>query len=241
LTYQPTAVSEIESRTDTLPNPSTALIADACQRLNIGLRVAPPGVKSSGPGHRLIGRALPLRFSGSIEIFLEAFDRAEHGDVLVVDNKGRLDEACLSALIAHEAMSAGVAGAVLWGAHRDSEPLNQLDFAVFSYGTFSRGPQQVRQPHPDSLVSARVGTAVVTNDDVVIADADGVIFVAASRLSQVLETARLIAAVERDRTARLRSGTSLRDQFDFSQFLALRREDPTYTLRRHLRGVGAEI
>jgi len=227
--------------TDTFSVLSTPQIADACKRLNIGLRFAPAGIKPLRPGQRLIGRALPLRFSGSIDVFLEALDHAQRGDVLVVDNKGRSHEACLSRLIALEAMSAAVTGAVLWGAHRDAEALRQLEFAVFSYGTFPRGAQQVRDRHPDDLVSARVGTAFVTTSDVVIADEDGVVFVPAVRLSQALEMASSIAAAERVQTDRMHGGTSLRDQLAFSQYLALRREDPTYTLRKHLRGVEAEI
>lgn len=226
---------------DTFSALSTPQIADACQRLNIGLRAAPAGIRSLQPGQRLIGRALPLRFNGSIDIFLEALDRARPGDVLVVDNKGRSQEACLSRLIVLEAMSAKVPGAVLWGAHRDAEALRQLEFAVFSYGTFPRGAQQVRDRHPESLVSARVGTAFVTSNDVVIADEDGVIFVPAVRLSEALQVASSMAAIERDQTDRMHRGTSLRDQLAFSQYLELRREDPTYTLRKHMRGVGAEI
>ena len=241
MTFQPPAASETEPNTDTLSVVSTALVADACQRLNIGLRVAPAGIRSLRPGQRLIGRALPLRFSGSIDVFLEALDHAEPGDILVVDNKGRPYEACLSSLIAVEAMAAKAAGAVLWGAHRDAEALMLLEFDVFSYGAFPKGPQQVRERHPDSLVSARVGAAVITTDDVVIADDDGVIFVAAARLSTVIETARSIAAIERDQTDRMHGGISLRDRLEFSQYLAARRADQTYTLRKHLRGVGVQF
>jgi regulator of RNase E activity RraA len=232
---------KIEGMRDTFSTLSTPQIADACQRLNIGLRAAPAGIRSLRPGQRLIGRALPLRFNGGIDIFLEALDHAQRGDVLVVDNKGRSHEACLSRLIALEARAAHVPGAVLWGVHRDAEALRQLEFAVFSYGTFPRGAQQVRDRHPESLVSARVGTAFVTSHDVVIADEDGVIFVPAVRLNEALQAASSIAAIERDQTDRMHHGTSLRDQIAFSQYLALRREDPTYTLRKHLRGVGAEI
>jgi 4-hydroxy-4-methyl-2-oxoglutarate aldolase len=38
---------------------------------------------------------------GSVHIFLEALADASPGDVLVVDNAGRLDEACVGDLIAH--------------------------------------------------------------------------------------------------------------------------------------------
>ena len=58
---------------------------------------------------------LPARHAGSVDVFLEAFDRAAPGDVLVADNGGRLDEACIGDLIALEAQTAGLAGMVVWG------------------------------------------------------------------------------------------------------------------------------
>ncbi len=46
-------------------------------------------------------------------IFLEALERAEAGDVLVADNGGRLDEACIGDLAVIEAAAAGLAGVVI--------------------------------------------------------------------------------------------------------------------------------
>src|SRR5262249_62292778 len=68
---------------------STPLVADACIRRGVPLRVAPPGVAAVGSGRPIAGRALPARHYGSVDVFLEAFSSAEQGDVLVVDNGGR--------------------------------------------------------------------------------------------------------------------------------------------------------
>ena len=74
---------------------STPLVADACVRVNVPLRVAPPGIGAVIPGGQIAGRVLPARHYGSVDVFLEAFSSAGHGDVLVVDNGGRTDEACV--------------------------------------------------------------------------------------------------------------------------------------------------
>ena len=74
---------------------STPLVADACIRLGVPLRAAPPGIRALVAGHRLAGRALPARHYGSVDVFLEALGAAGLGDVLVVDNGGRLDEGCV--------------------------------------------------------------------------------------------------------------------------------------------------
>ncbi|HKY27369.1 MAG TPA: hypothetical protein VJM12_05420, partial [Pyrinomonadaceae bacterium] len=89
---------------------STALIADALIRLKLSLRIAPPGISPVVAGSRVAGRALPARHYGSVDVFLEAMENAELGDVLVIDNSGRSDEGCIGDLTALEAQAAGVSG-----------------------------------------------------------------------------------------------------------------------------------
>jgi 4-hydroxy-4-methyl-2-oxoglutarate aldolase len=52
---------------------STPLVADACIRIDLPLRAAPPGIGAVVPGHRIAGCALPARHYGSVDVFLEAF------------------------------------------------------------------------------------------------------------------------------------------------------------------------
>ena len=69
-------------------------VADACVRLGLGVRSAPSGIRPVAPGSRAAGPALTVRHLGSVDVFLETLATAQHGDVLVIDNNGRLDEAC---------------------------------------------------------------------------------------------------------------------------------------------------
>jgi Demethylmenaquinone methyltransferase len=82
---------------------STPLIADAALRLKIPFRISPPGIRPVTPNQRLTGPALPVRHFGSVDVFLEAMQGAQPGDVLVIDNGGRLDEGCIGDLTALEA------------------------------------------------------------------------------------------------------------------------------------------
>jgi regulator of RNase E activity RraA len=59
-------------------------------------------------GTHLVGRLCPARHYGSVDVFLEATEGSDPGDVLVVDNSGRLDEACVGDLVALEASRAGL-------------------------------------------------------------------------------------------------------------------------------------
>src|SRR6187549_3873494 len=94
---------------------TTAHVADACLRLGITVRCAPPTLRPVSAGIHVAGRARPVRHVGSVDVFLEALGQAEPGDVLVVDNEGRTDEACVGDLVALEVARAGLAGIVIWG------------------------------------------------------------------------------------------------------------------------------
>ncbi len=81
----------------------------------------------------------------------------------------------------------------------------------------------------------------MTSDDVVLGDDDGVLFVAADRAGDVLETALSLFRTEREQARRIAAGETLRDQTRFDAYLAGRAEDPSYTFRRHLRRIGGAI
>ncbi|MER7893154.1 RraA family protein [Micromonospora sp. NPDC094482] len=220
---------------------TTPLVADACVRLGVPLRVAPPGVGSVVPGQRIAGRVLPARHYGSVDVFLEAFGHATPGDVLVVDNGGRTDEACVGDLAVLEAAAAGVAGVVVWGLHRDSAELAEIGLPVFSYGRCPLGPVRVDDREAEALTTARVGGHLVGRDDVVFGDDDGVLFVPGGRVEDVLAVAVGIRQVEREQADRIRSGETLRRQTAFDDYLLRRVADPAYTFRRHLRRIGGAI
>src|SRR6187431_1995160 len=91
---------------------TTANLTDACVRAGVEVRCGPPALQAVAAGMRVFGRVLPAKHVGSVDVFLEAIDSSQPGEVLVVDNGGRLDEACVGDLIALEAEAAGLGGIV---------------------------------------------------------------------------------------------------------------------------------
>ncbi len=219
--------------------PAAAHLADGCLRAGVAVRCA--RLRAVVPGSRLAGRARPARHAGSVDIFLEALEHAEPGDVLVIDNGGRLDEACVGDLVVLEAQAAGLAGLVVWGLHRDTADIRAIGLPVFSLGAVPAGPQRLDPRPAGALESAAAGEWTVTGADLVVADDDGVIFLPAERAEEIVALAETIRDTERRQAAQIRDGVSLRHQVRFGRYLARRQQDPTLTFREHLRDVGGAI
>lgn len=220
---------------------TTAHIADACIRAQVTVRCAPALLRAVVPGSRVAGRASPARHVGSVDIFLEALQGAARGEVLVVDNGGRLDEACAGDLVALEAQAAGLEGIVIWGLHRDTADIQAIGLPVFSLGAISTGPQRLDARPQDALQSATVGDWTVGREDVVLGDEDGVLFVPAAGAGDIFTLAETIRDTERRQAEQIRAGISLRRQVQFDTYLAHRQHRPSLSFRDHLRAVGGAI
>jgi len=232
------ANTELERRFRPL---STPLVADACLRLDVPLRLAPAGIYSVPQGAHVAGRAIPVRHHGSVDIFLEAMAAAAPGDVLVIDNQKRDDEGCIGDLTVLEARAQGLAALVVWGCHRDTRELREIAFPTWSYGSYPSGPVRLDSRAADSLVTANFGDHRVTGDDIVFADADGVLFAPCEAAPELLVEAEKILETERRQASAIAKGETLHTQLHFDEYMAKRSSDPGYTFRTHLRAIGGAI
>ena len=223
------------------PTPSTAAVFDASLRVDVLVRVSPSAITTPliADAH-IAGPAVTVTHRGSVDVFLAAIDAAQPGDVLVIDNGGRLDQACIGDLVVLEARQAGLAGIVLWGLHRDTAQLHELGLPIWSMGASPAGPTKA-EGKPELADTIPFGTFEVTRGDIVVADTDGVMFVTADDWPSVSSTAREIMQTEVRQANLMAAGTSLREQVDFGTYFDAVRAGEDITFREHLRARKAEI
>ncbi len=90
------------------------------------------GIRPLWRGIRMVGRAITVRtYPGDWSKPVQAIDRAEPGDVIVID-AGGVGPALWGELATHSAIQKGVAGVVIDGAIRDSDDIVDLKFPAFS-------------------------------------------------------------------------------------------------------------
>jgi len=223
-----------------IPALPTAAVADAAVRLGLPIRSAPTTLVPLLAGTVFAGPASPITHLGSVDVLLETIDDAPAGAVMVVDNGGRHDEACVGDLIALEAKLAGLSAIVIWGRHRDTAQLREIGLPLHSLGANSFGPRRV-PPAGTPMRSAFFDGSAVTDADWVFGDDDGVLFVGPDRRDELIDLAASILATESAQSERMSAGTSLRDQVDFAGYRAKQAADPTMTLRRHLVEQGGAV
>lgn len=218
---------------------TTPHLADGCLRTGIPVRCGPSALRPLTASMRCAGRVRPVRHVGSIDAYFEALEHAVPGEVMVVDNGGRTDEACIGDIVALEVRDAGIAGMVIWGLHRDAAELAEIGFPVFSLGALPTGPQRLHSRPADMFDRASVGGHAVTAEDVVVADANGVIFLPGDRLADIVAAATSYRETEARQLQAMREGRSYRELVRFGSYLERRRAEPGYGFRQHLKDIEA--
>lgn len=185
--YQPAILADVAGRRGTAHGRIAAL--DATMKL-----AGPAFTVEVRPGDNLMVHA--------------AMAMAKPGDVLVIDGKGDQTCALMGAIMVNACMQLKLGGIVMDAAVRDSLELRELGFPVFCVGTNPNGPTKFVPGRINWAVS--VGGISVSPGDLVVADADGVVFVERDKAAGLLALAKKKVEDEAKRIADIRANKNLR-------------------------------
>lgn len=161
--------------------------------------------KISGPDGVLAGPVMTVKAAPLDNLLVhKAIDLAQPGDVIVVDAGGNNSGAIVGELVAMTAEARGVKALIIDGAVRDVSTLQSLKVAIYATGVSPLGPQK-NGPGEINIPIACDG-AVVMPGDLVVMDADGLVFVRPEDGEVVLKSAREIVDHEEGRKKDISSG-----------------------------------
>ena len=189
---------------------STSALSDALDRLGINGQAL--GIAPLDRSFRLVGRAWTARYGpvgldrGTVGDYI---DDLGPGDVVVLDNLGRVDATVWGDLLTATAHRRGVAGTVIDGICRDVDISLTLGYPIFARGNWMRtGKDRVRVDEVQVPVS--IGGVRVEPGDYLRGDGDGVVVLPQFRAAAVAAAAREIEDAEGVIREAVQAGSSLR-------------------------------
>ena len=188
-------------------NVAAALDALGYKGATYGVRPIYEGVKKVAGSAVTVKMTAAGETKGKVHLGIRAIEAAEAGDVIVVDNGGRLDTSCWGGILANGAKLKGISGVVIDGACRDVDDFVEIGFDVYARGSVvatARG--RIMEESTNSMI--QFGGVQVRPGDAVLADRSGVVFIPAEHLEAVLEKAEALWSKEEAMVADLRAGMS---------------------------------
>jgi regulator of RNase E activity RraA len=192
---------------------STTNVSDALDAL--GLKGSTYGIRPLWHGFtKIAGPAVTLKMTaagltrGKHHLGVKAIDAAREGDVIIIDNGGRLDASCWGGILANGAKIKKIAGVVIDGACRDLDDCVECGFNVYARGTVvatARG----RVMEEATNVMIQFGGVQVRPGDIVFGDKSGVVVVPLERLDDVVRKAESLYEKEEAMIADIKSGMSM--------------------------------
>ena len=189
----------------------TCAVSDALDSLN--LKGATWGVRPQWLCPKIAGRAVTMKIKPAglqqptQHLGTAPIEAAQPGDVIVIDNGGKLEFSCWGGLLALSAKLKGVSGVVIDGASRDIDEARDLAFPVYARGVV---PMTARGRVMQESYNQEIQFAGVQchPGDLVLADGSGVIIIAKEKENEVVTAAEAIYAKEQEMAAGIRKGYS---------------------------------
>ena len=165
-------------------------------------------VKFAGPAHTI--ELVKARSPNLPRRLVEAVDELSPGEVVVVDAGGTLEWSVFGSRMAARARTLGACGAVVNGAIRDIDGMNELEFPVHAAGR-SLLPSEGRFHGLRLGEPVAIGGAVIQPGDWMVGDASGICIVPAEIAEAILTAAEEREAVDRETMAEILRGSTLHE------------------------------
>jgi regulator of RNase E activity RraA len=163
---------------------------------------------------KIVGQAVTVKMTaaGAIKsknhLGVKAIHLAEEGDVVVVDNGGRLDTSCWGGVLTVGAKAKGLSGVVIDGACRDVDEYIDEEFSVYARGAVvSTARGRIMEEATNVLI--QFGGVQVSPGDIVVADRSGVVIVPVARMEEVLKKSEELLQKEEAMINDIRLGMSI--------------------------------
>ncbi|MEY8097358.1 RraA family protein [Falsihalocynthiibacter sp. S25ZX9] len=203
----------------------TAVIGDVLDVLGYRNQFLPQPIKPLVPGKKLIGRAMTVLEAdypaGSgrgplsdrpFGLLFEALDDLKEGEIYIATGAS-FDYALWGGLMSTRATYLKAAGAILNGFIRDCDEIKNLEFSVFSRGSYAQD-QGVRGKVVDYRVPISIEGVLVHSGDLIVADDEGVIIIPAQVEDEAIAAALEKVSTENEVAKAIRQGMSTSEAFE---------------------------
>lgn len=188
---------------------STCNVSDALDKL--GLPCGIHGIRPLYNCPKVVGTAITMQVIAYGEnnppghMGVDPLEASQPGDVIVIDNNGRIDQNCWGEIMTYAALQKGVAGVIIDGASRDVDIIEETNFPVFARGIVpltARG----RNVQRDVNCLVKIGGVQVRPGDILMADKNGVVVIPAERAEEVLKVSQDLFQRETAIVERIKQG-----------------------------------
>lgn len=205
----------------------TNTVSDALDFLQLPGAVV--GIRPLWDCPKVVGRASTVKLAPktdaapAVHLISPVIDAITTDDRVLVIAGGLEGISCWGDIIANAAVARRIRGSVIDGCSRDIDGSASIGYPVYGRGVTMISARN-RVVQVDSGVTVSVGGVNVSEDDFVIADRCGTVFIPAAVIEQVLDLGERIAAREAGMVEAVRSGRSVADVMHDSHFEAIRVE-----------------
>jgi regulator of RNase E activity RraA len=209
----------------TLASLDTNTVSDALDFM--GLPGATYGLRPLWNCPKIVGRASTIQLgpktgtAPTVHLISPVIASVTTDDRILVITGGTEGISCWGDILANAAKMKGIRGSVIDGMSRDIEGSESIDYPVYGRGlTMISARNRVVQIASGTPII--VAGVTVHEDDYVIADRCGTVFVPAAKIAEVLALAQRIASRQDGMVQAVRSGQSVEDVMHDKKFEAIR-------------------